>query len=245
MSRRLDEQEFRLTAVANAPGRLLSAGTFFPLFGAWAIASYTAPADAIQGVIQKILYIHPPLAFGAYLGFFCTALFGGLYLWKGEDRWDRWSLSSAEVGVVLCTLMLITGPIWARGTWGKWWSWDIRLTITLLQFLVYLAYLLLRGFTEGSERTARFAAVYAIAGIVLIPLNYFAIDLAAGRTIHPENLGTGSLGEGMAMPFLLGVLVVLSAFAYLVVRRYEVACLRDEAARREVEAAAAEDAWAT
>jgi heme exporter protein C len=231
--------------VPAAPGRSLTAGIFFSLVAVWAYFVWNAPLDSVQGVIQKILYVHPPLAFGAYLGFFCTAVFGALYLWKGDDRWDRWSLSSAEVGVLLCTLMLLTGPIWAKGTWGKWWSWDTRLTITLLQYLVYLAYLLLRGFTEGSERTARFGAVYAIAGVVMIPLNYFAIDMAAGRAIHPENLGDGSLGDGMGMPFLLGTLVVLSAFAYLVVRRYEVACLRDEAARREVEAAGSEGAWAT
>ncbi len=231
--------------VPSAPGRRLTAGLFYTVLAAWAFAVWSAPIDSVQGVIQKILYVHPPLAFGAYLGFFCTALFGGLYLWKGDDRWDRWSLSSAEVGVLLCTLMLLTGPIWAKGTWGKWWSWDTRLTITLLQYLVYLAYLLLRGFTEGSERTARFGAVYAIAGVVLIPLNYFAIEMAAGRAIHPENLGDGSLGAGMGMPFLLGIVVVLSAFAYLVVRRYEVACLRDEAARREVEATGSEGAWAT
>lgn len=231
--------------VPAAPGRKLTAGIFYSLVAVWAFFVWNAPLDSVQGVIQKILYVHPPLAFGAYLGFFCTALFGALYLWKGDDRWDRWSLSSAEVGVLLCTLMLLTGPIWAKGTWGKWWSWDTRLTITLLQYLVYLAYLLLRGFTEGSERTARFGAVYAIAGVVMIPLNYFAIDMAAGRAIHPENLGDGSLGDGMGMPFLLGICVVLSAFAYLVVRRYEVACLRDEAARREVEAAGSEGAWAT
>ena len=231
--------------VPTAPGRRLTGLVFYFLIGAWAFWVWNAPIDAVQGVIQKILYIHPPLAFGAYLGFACTAVFGALYLWSGKDHWDRWALSSAEVGVLLCTLMLLTGPIWAKGTWGKWWSWDLRLTITLLQYLVYLAYLLLRSFTEGSERGARFAAVYGIAGVALIPLNYFAVRLAEGRAIHPENLGSGSLGDGMGMPFLLGVLLVLASFAYLVVRRYEVACLRDEAARRAVEAEQGGSAWAT
>jgi len=230
---------------STAPGARLTAGVFYGLVVAWAIAAWNAPIDAVQGVIQKILYIHPPLAFGAYLGFGCTAVFGALYLWKGDDRWDRWALSSAEVGILLCTLMLITGPIWAKGTWGRWWSWDMRLTITLLQYLVYLAYLLLRGFTEGSERGARFAAVYGIAGMALIPLNYFAISLAGGRSIHPQNLGNGSLGAGMGLPFLLGVLMVLAGFAYLVVRRFEVARLRDAEALRAVEASRGEGAWAS
>ncbi len=227
-----------------APGGRLTATIFYGLVVAWAIVVWNAPIDAVQGPIQKILYIHPPLAFGAYLGFGCTALFGALYLWKGEDRWDRWALSSAEVGILLCTLMLLTGPIWAKGTWGRWWSWDLRLTITLLQYLVYLAYLLLRGFTEGSERGARFAAVYGIAGMVLIPLNYFAIDLAGGRSIHPENLGDGSLGEGMGLPFLLGILMVLASFFYLVVRRFEVGGLRDVEAERAVAAERGEGAVA-
>ena len=234
--------------VPTAPGRRITGLVFYFLVGAWAFWVWNAPIDSVQGVIQKILYIHPPLAFGAYLGFACTAVFGALYLWSGKESWDRWAVSSAEVGVLLCTLMLLTGPIWAKGTWGKWWSWDLRLTITLLQYLVYMAYLLLRSFTEGSERGARFAAVYGIAGVALIPLNYFAVRLAEGRAIHPENLGSGSLGDGMGMPFLLGVLVVLAAFAYLVVRRYEVGSLRDEAARRAALASRSDDsenAWAT
>ena len=229
-----------------APAARTTAALFYGLVAAWAVSVWLAPIDAVQGVIQKILYVHPPLAFGAYLGFACTALFGALFLWKGDERWDRWALSSAEVGVLLCTLMLLTGPIWAKGTWGKWWSWDLRLTLTLLLYFVYLAYLLLRSFTEGSERGARFAAVYGILGLAVVPLNRFAIELAGGRAIHPDNInpGDGSLGEGMALPFLLGILVVFACFAWLVVRRYELATLRDEAQRR----AAEEDrevAWAT
>ena len=94
--------------------------------------------------------------------------------------------ASAEVGVVFCTLVILTGPIWAKGTWGHWWAWDPRLTVTLLLWFVYLAYLLLRSFTEGSARTARFAAVYGIAGVLAIPLNYFAIQLVRRRRHAPR-----------------------------------------------------------
>jgi heme exporter protein C len=203
----------------------------------WAFAVWSAPLDRTQGVIQKILYLHVPCAFAAYLGFGLTALFGALYLWRRDERYDRCAASAAWVGVFFCTLVLLTGPIWARGTWGRWWSWDLRLTLTLLLYLVYLAYLLLRSFTEGSERTARFAAVYGIAGLAVIPLNYFAIDLAGGRAIHPENLASGSLGAGMGWPFLLGALTALAAFFHLWLRRIEVARLRALVARRESEAA--------
>jgi heme exporter protein C len=218
------------------------------LGAAWLLSVVRAPEDAMQGVIQKILYVHPPLAFAAYLGFVLTAVGGALYLWRGDEAWDRLARSAAEVGVLFCTLVVVTGPIWARGTWGRWWSWDFRLTVTLLLWFVYLAYLLLRSFTEGSDRAARFAAVYGIAGLAVIPLNYFAIDLAGGRSIHPENLERGSLGAGMGMPFLLGVLVSLTAFAHLLVRRIEVEGLRSTLSARSASPegeARMEAPWAT
>jgi len=233
----------RIAARLRAPtGWLLAA-----LALAWAAAVVRAPEDAMQGVIQKILYVHPPLAFAAYLGFALTAIGGALFLWRGDEAWDRLARSAAEVGVLFCTLMIVTGPIWARGTWGRWWSWDLRLTITLLLWFLYLAYLLLRGFTEGSERAARFAAVYGIAGLAVIPLNYFAIQLAGGRAMHPENLGGGSLGAGMGLPFLLGVLATLAAFLHLLARRVEVEGLRARLAAREAARGGAEERgrWAT
>ena len=110
----------------------------------YAYAVVSAPIDAVQGVIQKILY--------------------AIYLWKGSEACDRLAIAGAEVGLIFCTLMMITGPIWAKGTWGHWWSWDPRLTVTLLLWFIYLAYLLLRGFTEPGPRASRFAAVYGILG---------------------------------------------------------------------------------
>src|SRR4029450_1018227 len=209
----------------------------------WLALVTNAPLDSVQGVVQKIVYVHPPCAFAAYLGFGLTALGGALYLWRRQEAWDRLAASSAEVGVLFCFLVIATGPIWARGTWGRWWSWDLRLTLTLLLFLVYLSYLLLRSFTEGGERTARFAAVYGIAGLTIIPLNYFAIELAGGRSIHPENLQRGSLGDGMGWPFLAGFVTALTAFFYLFVRRLEVAELQDREAREHV--ASESPSWGT
>ncbi len=208
----------------------------------WAFFVWQAPLDAMQGPIQKILYVHVPCVLGAYLGFALTAAGGLAYLVRREERFDRFAAAAAEVGVFFCTLVLLTGPIWAKGTWGRWWTWDLRLTLTLLLYLIYVAYLLLRSFTEGSERGARFAAVYAIAGLVVIPLNYFAIDLAGGRTVHPENLGSGSLGAGMGAPFALGMLTAFAAFAYLLVRRLEVGALASELDRLAAEALLRRDA---
>jgi heme exporter protein C len=206
----------------------------------WAWLVWRAPIDAMQGPIQKILYVHVPCVVGAYLGFALTAVASGVYLWRRSERADRFAAAAAEVGVFFCTLVLLTGPIWAKGTWGRWWTWDLRLTLTLLLYLIYVSYLLLRSFTEGSERAARFAAVYAIAGIAVIPLNYWAIDLAGGRTVHPENLGRGSLGAGMGAPFALGMLTAVAAFAFLLVRRLEVGALRAALERLEAEAARSE-----
>ena len=175
----------------------------------------------MQGVIQKILYVHPPLAYGAYLGFVVTGVAGALFLWRGHEAYDQLAVAGAEVGMLFCTLMLVTGPIWAKGTWGRGLVvWDARLTLTLLLWFVYLAYLLLRSFTEGDERTARFASVYGIVGVVLIPLNYCIIEIFGGRAIHPENLERGSLGDGMGMPFVLGNLTLFVAFVYLLLLRW-------------------------
>jgi heme exporter protein C len=199
-----------------------STGILLAVLGvAWGWAVYTAPVDSMQGIIQKILYVHVPCAFSAYAGFFLTALGGALYLWKNDERYDRLALSGAEAGVVFCTLTVATGPIWAKGTWGHWWAWDPRLTVTLLLWFIYLAYLLLRSFTEGSERTARFAAVYGIVGILAIPLNYYAIELFGGAAMHPDNLERDSLGAGMRLPFALGVVTGLVALAHLVVLRVD------------------------
>jgi heme exporter protein C len=222
----------------------VSGGLLAALTLLWLLLVLRAPIDSMQGVIQKVLYVHVPCAFAAYAGFIGTALCSALYLWSNDERFDRFAAASAEVGVVFCTLVIVTGPIWAKGTWGHWWAWDPRLTVTLLLWFIYLAYLLLRSFTEGSARTARFAAVYGIAGLAIVPLNYLAIDLAGGRSIHPENLQRGSLGEGMRAPFWVGVATALLAFAHLLARRVELAALRDRAAERE--AAGAEEApWAT
>jgi heme exporter protein C len=217
----------RIARVRRPLGALLA-----PLVLAWAWSVLAAPIDSTQGVIQKILYVHPPLAYGAYLGFVLTAFGGALYLWKQRAIYDQLAVAGAEVGVVFCTLMMVTGPIWAKGTWGHWWTWDPRLTLTLLLWFVYLAYLLLRSFTEGSERTARFAAVYGVAGTALIPLNYFVIELAGGRSVHPENLERGSLGAGMGLPFLIANLAAFLAFVWLVALRWEVEARRAEAVER-------------
>jgi heme exporter protein C len=219
----------RINLIVRALGWFVLA--LMPVY-AWTVIQ--APTDSVQGIMQKILYVHPPLAYGAYLGFVATAIAGALFLWRGQETHDQLAIAGAEVGTLFCTLMLITGPIWARGAWGpgNWWVWDARLTLTLLLWFVYLAYLLLRSFTEGDERTARFASIYGILGVVLIPLNYWIIDLVGGA-MHPNNIEfegeSKSLGVGMGLPFFVGNLTLFVAFAYLLLLRWRVGLLRAEA----------------
>jgi heme exporter protein C len=213
----------------NTPLLRATAAALIACAALWAWFVWHAPIDSMQGPIQKILYVHVPCAFSAYAGFIVTALCSALYLWSNDERYDRLAAASAEVGVVFCTLVILTGPIWAKGTWGHWWAWDPRLTVTLLLWFIYLAYLLLRSFTEGSARTARFAAVYGLAGVLAIPLNYFAIELFGGAAMHPDNLERGSLGAGMGWPFAVGVATGLAAYVHLLLLRTDLESLRAEA----------------
>ena len=227
----------RMAAAAERP-----AGIVLLLLAAvagWVILR--APADAVQGVLYKILFVHAPAAFAAYLGFLLTAVGGALYLWRNDEQFDRLAVAAAEVGLIFCTLNIVTGPIWAKGAWGKPWVWDPRLVVTALLWVTYLAYTLLRSFSDEGPRAARFAAVYGIAGLLLIPLNYFAIDLFGGRAQHPENLQRGSLGVGIAGPFLAGTVATLAAFFYLLLLRLEVGGLRAQAESRRLEAQAEEE----
>ncbi len=222
-----------MSEAASPQDRLIraSGAALAAIAALWAFAVAGAPVDSMQGSIQKILYVHVPCALGAYLGFLTTAVCGALYLRSADERFDRCAIAAAEVGVVFCSLTLASGPIWARGTWGHWWAWDPRLTLTLLLWFIYLAYLLLRAFTEGSERSARFAAVYGLLGASAIPLNYFAIRLFGGAAMHPENLERGSLGAGMGLPFALGLLAAAAAFVHLLLLRLDLETRRGALAR--------------
>jgi heme exporter protein C len=226
----LDAEQTGLERFAARTQRPLG-WALLPLLALYLWTVVQAPVDSVQGVIQKILYVHPPLAYGAYLGFIFTALGGAIYLWREREDWDRFAVAGAEVGILFCTLMMITGPIWAKGTWGKWWSWDPRLTVTLLLWFIYLAYAVLRSFSEGGARTARLAAVYGIVGIPLIILNYYVIEIFDNRSIHPDNVDRGSFGEGMGRPFWVGNVALFAVFVWLFLLRFEVETLRARAAR--------------
>jgi heme exporter protein C len=199
-----------------------------------ALVVFVAPLEQTQGVIHKIFYVHVPCVPPAYLGFVLAAVGGVGYLITRRPVWDRLALAGAEVGVVFCTLILVAGPIWAKAVWGHWWVWDLRLTLTLVLWFIYVAYLFLRAFAFGSDAARNFASVYGIAGTAVIPFIYYAIDLARGQTLHPENPAREGLPTEMVIPLLAGMGAFLLVFAYLVARRVEIGRIESEQFMRGV-----------
>jgi heme exporter protein C len=186
-----------------------------------------APTDAHQGDVQRIFYYHVPSAWVAGLCFFVNFLASVWYLIKRTDQADALAAASAEVGVVFCTVVLITGPIWARPVWGIWWTWDARLTTTLVLWLIYVSYLVLRRYATGSQ-TQVLGAVLAIFGFVDVPIVYMSIRWF--RTQHPSPVFGGGEGSGLDPVMLRAFMWNLLAFTCLgiviVVMRYRLQRLR-------------------
>lgn len=196
------------------------------------VASFT-PLEAKQGAAQKIFYIHVPAAWVAFLAFGLVAIASGIYLWLRDPRLDRFAESSAEVGVVFTTVVLITGPLWARPIWGTWWAWwDVRLVSTLFLWFIYLAYLVLRGAVESPELRARYSAVLGIMGALLIPFVHLSVYMFA--TMHPKPIigkpDRPSLPNEMLLTFLIAFVSFTLLYVAFVRSRYQYAVERDAAA---------------
>ncbi|HVO25770.1 MAG TPA: cytochrome c biogenesis protein CcsA [Candidatus Margulisiibacteriota bacterium] len=192
------------------------------------------PTDKVQGIVQRIFYFHVPLAIMTFVAFGTVAVASALFLWRGRRASDRVAHAAAEVGMVFCTLVLITGPIWARPVWGTWWTWDARLTTTLILWLIYAAYLMLRSFSGAPDQGARYAAVLGVVGAVDIPIINRSVYW--WRTIHPAVLITREGGSGLADPRMqatLGVcfLAFFLLFVWLTWVRNENMRLSDEVER--------------
>jgi len=157
-------------------------------------ALFVAPTEQTMGEVQRIFYYHVPSAWVAGLCFLVNFLASVAYLVKRNSTADALAAASAEVGVVFCTIVLITGPIWGRPVWGIWWTWDARLTTTLVLWLIYVSYLILRRFASGSQ-TQTLAAVLAIFGFVDVPIVYMSIRWF--RTQHPSPVIAGGENSGL------------------------------------------------
>ena len=180
---------------------LYVAATVVLLFWGYYQAIYVAPNDAMQGEIARVIYYHVPHATLSFL-FFAVSFVGSIgflackrNLPVRAERFDAWAVAGAEVGVVFCTVALTTGPIWARRAWGIWWTWDARLTTTLVLWLIYVSYLLLRRFSAGPQMQT-LAAVLGIFGALDVPIVYMSNRW--WRTQHPAPVFGGAEGSGMA-----------------------------------------------
>jgi heme exporter protein C len=172
------------------------------------------PTEADMGIVQRIFYFHVPCWWVAYGGFFTVAGASAVYLWKGSAKADQLAVAAAEVGVLFCTLGLITGPIWARPIWGVWWTWDPRLTTALILWAIYVGYLMLRAFGGEGEAVARYAAVVGVVGTLDIPVIHYAVRLLQG--IHPAVITTREGGSGLTDPSMRWTLLVASVAMLLV-----------------------------
>src|SRR2546426_9711193 len=166
-----------------------------------------APTEQTMGNVQRIFYYHVPSAWTAFLLFSINFIASVIYLIRRNPSADAIALVSAEVGVVFCTVVLVTGPLWARPVWGIWWTWDIRLTSTLVLWLIYVSYLMLRRFSSSGQ-TPLMAAVLAVFGALDVPLVYFSIWFF--RTQHPQPVIGG--GGSIYTKMLHGSLVHSAAF---------------------------------
>ncbi|HEX6990022.1 MAG TPA: cytochrome c biogenesis protein CcsA [Bacillota bacterium] len=170
-----------------------------------------APTEAFMGEPQRIMYIHVPAALGAYLSFATVAVAGAVYLGRRRTRWDALAQAAAEVGVLFTTITLITGSLWARAVWGWWWTWDPRLTTTLVLWFLYVAYLVMRQAIDDPARRGRFSAIFGIIGFLDVPVVHLSVEW--WRSLHPPNIASGGTVLDPAMQAALAV----STAAFLLV----------------------------
>ena len=186
-----------------------------------------APTETEQGFVQKIMYIHVPSVIVTYLAFFVTFAFGIAYLWKRLLVFDRIAKVSAEIGLIFCAMVLLSGAIWGRPTWGTYWVWDARLTTTLLLFLIFLGYFLLRLSVQDREKEARFASVLGIIGFLDIPIVHKSVEW--WRTLHQpstlfkveEGAAKPAMPPELLYPLLASMFAMLLFYGYLMLLRWQ------------------------
>ncbi len=185
---------------------------------AWALV--IAPTEAVQGLPQRIMYVHVPSVITAYVALLLVAAGSALYLWKRESRWDHLAHAAAELGVLFVTMTLVSGSLWGRPVWGTWWTWDARLTTTLILWFIYAGYLIVRAWAPGA-RGARAAAVIGIIGVLDLPLIHWSAILL--RTLHPQPTvfrpEGPALPPSMLAPLALNIVAFLSLLVALLVIR--------------------------
>lgn len=224
------------SAVARPRRDILLAVALVAIAALYVRALAFTPIEARQGAAQKILYIHATSAIvGLYIAFGLMAVASLLYLWLKDAKLDRVAESSAEVGLVYTTAVLVTGPLWGKTIWGAWWTWDARLTSTLFLWFIIVAYLLLRGAVEERDRRARYSAVLGILASLLVPFIHLSVYLF--RTLHPMPIvlkpERPSLPPEMLTTWVLAVVAFLFFCVVLMRARYRLSLLRESSAGAE------------
>jgi heme exporter protein C len=191
----------------------------------------SAPTDALQGPVQRIFYLHVSSAIAAY-GCFAVVLIGGIaYLWKESVAADRLARAAALVGLVFTTVTLVMGMIWAKPIWGTYWTWDARLTSTLVLWIIYAGYLMVRRLADPGRQAARFAAVVGIFGFIDVPVVHFSVTW--WRTVHPGPVVINdALPAAMLIAFFVTMACTLVLAAVMIGIRYRIEVLTDQAAER-------------
>ena len=244
-----------VTGMTEAPSgeRLMSplAGRVFGVLALLALAAlvvvglFVAPPDEVQGDAQRLMYLHVPAAWLAYLAFGVTAVSSALYLWPGTRSfvWDRVAGASAELGVIFTGLTLLLGSMWGRPVWGVWWAWDARLVTTAVLFFLYLGYLALRRVPAALDVRAKRCAILALIAFVDVPIVHFSVTW--WRTLHQEatvfNAELDAEIHGtMALALWIGVLAFTLLYVYLLDLRYRLEVIEEDREERELEAAIAD-----
>ncbi|MDK1018200.1 MAG: cytochrome c biogenesis protein CcsA [Actinomycetota bacterium] len=193
------------------------------------VASMTVPPDALQGQLSRIMYVHVPAAWLAYLAFGITMLGSAMYLWKKDLKWDRRAHASAEIGVMFTGMTIVLGMVWAKPTWGVWWTWDARLTLTAIMFFVYLGYLALRRTTDNLDMRAKRSAILGVLAIVQVPLVHFSVIW--WRSLHQAPTLLNPEGPSMDTSMVITLLIAVSGFTVMYVammfKRIELSRLED------------------
>ena len=207
--------------------------------GVYIRAIYFTPPDVLQGVAQKIFYLHLPAWLSAYIGVSITAVMSIIYLWLHDERADRLAEASAEVALIFLTVGLTTGPLWGHAIWGTWWAWwDLRLTLTLFLWFVVAAYLILRGAAEDPGMRARYSAVLAILAALLIPFIHLSVYFSDAR-LHPLPVVLKPSSPSLPPVMLTTLLLSFGAFTLLCLAliraRYRLGERRDALAAFEME----------
>jgi heme exporter protein C len=209
--------------------RVMGAATLVGLMATVVIGLFVVAPDATQGDVQRLMYMHVPAAWLAFMSFGVVFIASVAYLKTGRIMWDRLAAASAEIGVLFCALTILLGSLWGRPVWGTWWTWDPRLTTTAVLLLIYVGYLSLRKVADSPARRARWSAVVGVVGFIDVPIVHMSV--VWWRSLHQQatvlRLGAPTIASSMLATLLLAFVTFTLAYGYLMAVRMRLGRLED------------------